>query len=318
MADYGQQQRDPQPATLHALDASNLADELWNSDLNGARDQPGLFMKFAPPTVVNGRVYVPTESNAVAVYGPLGTPATSGPAVITSVVNSASFLEGAVSPGELVTIFGANLGPTSAAEAQLNGDVVADRAESTQVLIGGVAAPLLYASPTQINTVVPFGVSGATTDFQVVYQGQTTASVTMPVQAASPAVFSADTSGGGQGAILNQDGSVNTQTNAAAPGSVVVLYITGAGLTTPASQDAVLTPSETNPSAYPVPALPVSVTIFGLPAKVLYAGAAPGIIAGVLQLNVVVPAGAYPATYDQIVVSIGDYVSPSAVTLTVK
>jgi uncharacterized protein (TIGR03437 family) len=60
------------------------------------------------------------------------------------------------------------------------------------------------------------------------------------------------------------------------------------------------------------------VTIYGLPAQVIYAGAAPGIVAGVLQINVVVPQGAGPYTFDQVIVTIGDYVSPSAVTLTVK
>ncbi len=71
-------------------------------------------------------------------------------------------------------------------------------------------------------------------------------------------------------------------------------------------------------SIRPAPVLPVSVTIDGLPAQVLYAGAAPGLVAGVLQINVVVPADAYGATYDQVVVTVGDYVSPSAVTLTVQ
>jgi uncharacterized protein (TIGR03437 family) len=306
---------DPQPATLYALDANNLANELWNSDTNAARDQPGVFTKFAPPTVVNGRVYLPTLSNAVVVYGPLGGASTQGPAVISSIVNSASFLEGAVSPGELVTIFGANLGPASASQAQLSGGSVTKTAGSTQVLIGGTASPILYASSTQINTVVPFGVTGTTTQVQVLYNGQTAVSATVAVQPASPAVFSMDSNAGGQGAILNQDGSVNSHTNPALPGSEVVLYATGAGLTMPAGVDGLVT-SVSPP--YPTPVLPVSVTIDGLPAQVLYAGAAPGLVAGVLQINVVVPADAYGATYDQIVVTVGDYVSPSAVTMTVQ
>jgi len=309
----GNAEVDGEPATLHALDATNLAKELWNSDTDSSRDQVGAFTKFAPPTVVNGRVYVPTLSNAVVVYGLLNS--TSGPstAVISSVVNSASYMEGGVAPGELVTIFGANLGPPSQAGVQLNGAQVADTVEATQVLIGGVASPILYASSSQINTVVPFGVTGSTTEIQVVYQGQTTASATVPVQAASPAVFSLDSTGGGQGAILNQDGSVNSQSDPAAPGSVVVIYATGAGVTTPASEDGMLT---TQP--YPTPNLPVSVTIDDKPAQVLYAGAAPGLIAGVLQINAVVPADATAATYDQVVVTVGDYVSPSAVTVTVQ
>jgi uncharacterized protein (TIGR03437 family) len=301
------------PGTLHALDAANLANELWNSDLNGTRDQPGSFAKFATPTVANGRVYLPTFSNSVAVYGTLAATPAAATAAISSVVNSASFLEGAVSPGELVTIFGANLGPASDAQAELAGNFVSDTVENTQVSIGGIVAPLLFVSSSQINAVVPFGVTGTTAQVQILYQGQPTASTTVPLTAASPAVFSINSDGGGQGAILNQDGSVNSQSNPAAPGSVVVLYATGAGLTTPASTDGSLTTAP-----YPKPVLPVSVTLNGTAAQVLYAGAAPGLVAGVLQINMVVPADAIAATFNQIVVTVGDYASPSAVTLTAK
>ncbi|MBV9771094.1 MAG: PQQ-binding-like beta-propeller repeat protein [Bryobacterales bacterium] len=301
------------PATLHALDATNLANELWNSNQNGSRDQPGAFAKFVGPTVANGRVYVPTLSNSVAVYGPLPSPTSQGTPVISSVVNSASYLEGPLSPGELVTIFGASLGPSSAAQTEVVGDTVATTIGSTQVLIGGVAAPLLFASSAQINAVVPFGLAGSTTQVQVVYQGQVVTSTTVAVQPAAPAIFSLDGDGGGPGAILNQDGSINSQSNPASPGSVVVLYATGGGLTTPASIDGRLTSSP-----YPSPSLPISVSIEGLPAQVVYAGAAPGMVAGMLQINVVVPAGVLQEPYDQVIVTIGDYVSPSAVTVAVQ
>jgi uncharacterized protein (TIGR03437 family) len=302
------------PGILHALDATNLATELWNSDTNIARDAPGAFAKFVGPTVANGRVYVPTFSNAVTVYGQLtGTTGGAATPVISSVVNSASFLDGAVAPGELVTIFGANLGPTSEEQGQVNGSYVADTIQETQVSIGGVTAPLLFASSTQINTVVPFGVTGTSAQVQILYKGQPTVSTTVPVAPASPAVFSINGDGGGEGAILNQDGTVNSSSNPAAPGSVVALYATGGGVMSPASTDGVIVTAP-----YPAPMLPVSVTIYGLPAQVIYAGAAPGIVAGVLQIDVVVPQGAGPYTFDQVIVTIGDYVSPSAVTLTVK
>ncbi|MGP0075296.1 MAG: IPT/TIG domain-containing protein [Bryobacteraceae bacterium] len=301
------------PATLYALDATNLANVLWTSDLNGTRDQPGTLTKFTPPMVVNGCVYVPTFSNAVVVYGSLGSPQAAASTAISAVVNSASFLPGAVSPGELVTIFGANLGPSAEIQGNVISDVVANTLENTQVLVGGVAAPILFASPTQINTVVPFNISGTTAQVQVMYQGQSTASTTVPVQAASPAVFSVTSNGGGQGAILNQDGSVNSPNNPASPGSVVALFATGAGVTTPASTDGFLTSAP-----YPTPNLPVSVTINGETAQVLYAGAAPGLVAGVLQINVVLPADTLAATYDQIVVTVGGFSSPSAVTVTVN
>lgn len=57
------------PGTLRAYLASNISQELYNSDMNGARDALGDFTKFAPPVVANGRVYVPTQSKAVVVYG---------------------------------------------------------------------------------------------------------------------------------------------------------------------------------------------------------------------------------------------------------
>ena len=263
--------------------------------------------------MVNGRVYVPTLSNGVAVYGTLSASQIAASATITSVVNSASYLEGPISPGELITIFGANLGPPVQAQATLNGNALATSVEGASVMIGGQSAPILYASSTQINAVVPFGIAGITAKLQVLYNGQSMATSSLQVQSASPAVFSLNGMGGGPGAILNQDGSVNSQGNAASRGSVVSLYATGAGLTNPASVDGLLTSAP-----YPLPVLPVSVTITGLPAEVLYAGAAPGLISGVMQINVVVPPSAEQVPYDEIVVTVGNYASPSAVTVAVQ
>ncbi len=57
------------PATLHAFDAGNLANEIWNSDMTGGADSVGMFAKFANPTVADGKVFVPTWSGSLAVYG---------------------------------------------------------------------------------------------------------------------------------------------------------------------------------------------------------------------------------------------------------
>jgi hypothetical protein len=59
------------PGTLHAYDASDLENELWNSDMNSARDQMPPVTKFLPPTVANGKVYVPSLAGVVTVYGTL-------------------------------------------------------------------------------------------------------------------------------------------------------------------------------------------------------------------------------------------------------
>ena len=57
------------PGTLRAFDATNLSNELWNSDMNPVRDAMGNLAKFEGPMVANGRVYVPTFSNQLDVYG---------------------------------------------------------------------------------------------------------------------------------------------------------------------------------------------------------------------------------------------------------
>jgi uncharacterized protein (TIGR03437 family) len=86
---------------------------------------------------------------------------------------------------------------------------------------------------------------------------------------------------------LNEDGSLNSEENPATAGSVVVLYGTGEGQTDPLGVDG-------KPAVAPLPrpVLPVRVTIGGQDAEILYAGGAPGFTAGLLQLNVRIPAGA--------------------------
>ena len=142
---------DPTAGTLHAFDASNLAVELWNSDMNQGRDRMGAITKFANPTVANGRVYVPTLSNAVAVYGLLGGGVVAQPS-ITAVTNGASYSQDAISPGEMVAIFGSYLGSGSPAGMQLDASgLVTTSLGGTRVLFDGVPSPMAYASDNQVN-----------------------------------------------------------------------------------------------------------------------------------------------------------------------
>jgi uncharacterized protein (TIGR03437 family) len=236
------------------------------------------------------------------------------PAVLSSVANAANYNADAVSPGEIVALFGSNLGPASIVTLQVSNGTVTNSLAGTQVLFDGVAAPMIYTLSGQVSAVVPYGVAGKTsTAVQVSYQGSVSNTVTMPVRAATPAIFSLDASGVGPGAILNQDLSVNSTGNPAARLSVIALYCTGGGVTQPPSTDGAVIAG----ASFLLAQTPV-VTIGGVNAVVQYAGAAPGSVAGLTQINVQVPAGVTPANALPVIVKIGDFASTASVTVAVK
>ena len=302
------------PGTLHALDASNLSNELWSSGMLPNRDALGRFAKFVAPTVANGRVYVPTFSNVLVIYGLLSAnPQDNGFPQLTAVVNGASFLGDSVAPGEIVAIFGANLGPSKPVDLQLDDQgKVSNALANTQVLFDGTPVPLLYTSSAQVGAVVPFGLSGGITRIQVVYQGNGSNVMTKPVTPAAPSLFSYDEDGGGVGA-WNQDGTLNGWRTPAAPGSIIVMYATGLGQMNPPEPDGAVSAA---PLAQPL--LPVTVLFDGQPGQVLYAGAAPGKIAGMIQINARVPDTITFNSNVQVVIKVGDSYSPNALTLNVQ
>jgi uncharacterized protein (TIGR03437 family) len=175
-----------------------------------------------------------------------------------------------------------------------------------------VAAPLLYVSASQVNAVAPYGVTGST-KVQVMYQGTASNILTLPVQPATPGILTLDRSGFGGGAILNQDLSVNTPANPAAAGSVVVIYCVGGGATNPASADGAVI-------GVPAPVLTqaATVTIGGMNAQVLYSGAVSYSIAGLTQINAIVPPGLTAHGQVPVVVGIGGVPSQSGVTVAIQ
>jgi uncharacterized protein (TIGR03437 family) len=175
---------------------------------------------------------------------------------------------------------------------------------------------LIFASLNQINAVVPYEVAGMQSVPVVVTTGGTASTAfTVSVAPTAPAIFTLSQNGSGQGAILNQNGSVNGSGDSAAPGSVVVIYATGEGVTNPASATGSVTAS--SGTSFPLPSAMVSVTIGGVQAQILYAGEAPGLIAGVLQVNAVVPAGT-AAGNQPVVLTVGGVSSSSAATVAVQ
>jgi uncharacterized protein (TIGR03437 family) len=209
-----------------------------------------------------------------------------GPAPL-AVANSASYARGAVAPGEIVVIGGRSLGPASTVTLQLTSTgLVATSLAGTRVLFDGTAAPLVYTSQTQLSAVVPYAVDGhSQTSVQVEYQGVLSAPLVLDVAKVAPGIFTMNKSGSGQGAILNQDGSVNGPDNPAPRGSVVSVYGTGEGQTAPAGMDG----SFVAPSDLRHPLLNVTASIGGQDADVTYAGSAANQIAGLFQANVLVP-----------------------------
>ena len=246
----------------------------------------------------------------------VSTPATGTAPVITAagVGNAASYAGGGVAPGEVVVIFGTGIGPSNLAGYRLTPFNFFDTLVSdTTVLFDGVPAPLIYASAGQTAAVVPYTLAGqTTTQLTVVYQGRPSQAVPLPVVGAAPGLFSANASGKGNGAILNQDGSPNSPANPAAKGSIVMLYGTGDGLVTPTAITGHITGS-----VLPKPVLPVKVSIGGIDTSVQYAGAAPSLLAGVFQINATVPTSV-PSGAVPVVVTVGTASSQAGLTVSVQ
>ncbi|MEZ5402140.1 MAG: SBBP repeat-containing protein [Bryobacteraceae bacterium] len=239
--------------------------------------------------------------------GPPPPPAEPDPA-ISRVGNAASYESGVLSPGEVVVIEGTRLGP-----AELAGAALATSSSGTQVLFDGVAAPLIYVSDKQTSAIVPYAVSRRTTTEVIVeYQGKRSAGVRVPVVATVPGLFSANASGRGQAAALNQDNSYNSAANPLGAGQIIVLFGTGEGLTDPDGVDGRIASDP-----LPKPRLPVGVVIGGLNAEVVYAGAAPGLVAGVIQVNARVPSG-LAAGDRAVVLRVGQAASQSGLTIAVR
>src|SRR5262249_7711103 len=155
------------------------------------------------------------------------------------------------------------IGPITPVGLQLtSAGMVSTSIGDTVVTFDGVPAPLIYVSPGQVNAIVPYEVAGKTMSTVVVtHNGTASSSISVNFTDTAPGIFSLSMTGTGQGAILNQDATVNGANNAAARGSVIVIYATGEGVLNPAAQTGSVTPSTGGISSFPVPVGNVKVTI---------------------------------------------------------
>jgi uncharacterized protein (TIGR03437 family) len=192
----------------------------------------------------------------------------------------------AVSPGEIVTLAGSLIGPEEPETASPASDRYPFVLGGARVFFDGIPAPLLYAGRGQINAIVPWAVrTGGAVQVDVERQGRIASLPGINVNPSDFALFTRDSSGTGQAAALNEDGTLNSDGNPARWGSIVVLYGTGAGPLIPPGVDGELAPLSTESR----PVMPVEVRLVGLPCHVLYAGAAPGLVSGANQINCRLP-----------------------------
>jgi len=254
-----------------------------------------------------------TGNNRIRMLASSQTVVTPPGTVAAGITNAASLLPGSLAPGEIVSIFSQGIGPATALSGAFDtSGTLAATLGATLVLFNNTPAPLFYAQSQQINAQVPYEMAGQTTaQVQVIYNGVTVTTAQVSLVAASPALFTIS-SGRGQVVAVNEDGSINSDQHPAQLGSVVVLYATGHGQTQPAG----VTGQAAQPP-YGTALLPVSLTVGGTTADVLWAGDAPGFV-GLMQINARIPAG-FIATGDlPVILTIGTYQSPTGTTIAVE
>lgn len=244
-----------------------------------------------------------------------GASPSAAPVISTAgVVNAASLISGPIAPGELISIFGSNLGASAVQSFTLTNNSIPAVLDDIEVLINGVAVPVTAVSPGQINALIPYTFAGyPSLTLSVNAHGAPSSPLILPVAASAFGLFTADGSGSGQGAILNQDGSYNSASNPAPSGSIVSLFGTGEGglsALTPSGGLVISTP-------FPSIAAPVNVAIGGRQANVVYAGAAPYLPAGIDHINVVIPSGT-PSGPAFVSVGIGNTATAKNVTVAVR
>jgi uncharacterized protein (TIGR03437 family) len=213
-------------------------------------------------------------------------------------VNAAGRGGPAIAPGEIVDIFGNGIGPTKTISASASSGHIDTSLGGVQVLFNGVPAPLVSAGPNEIRAIVPFetgpsNVSGSeSATIQVLNPATAVQPLTAPTVALAPAIFTIDGTPAGQALMINEDGTLNSEKNPARQDSTVTIYATGLNNTQP--------PLSTGAVATGAAPLALQVQIFvsgliqidGIPSsgpEITYAGAAPGFVAGLTQINFRVP-----------------------------
>lgn len=252
--------------------------------------------------------------------------------MIQTVLNAASFAAPGtplrLAPGEIISVFGSGLGPSTALMAAPTNNAFPTTLGTPAALVEfelvpntWTPSPLIFVQANQINAQTPFAMTPATgLRMRVTYNNLASTPVTFDAVAADPGLFTIDSSGKGQAAALNyvtatQAYSLNSSSNPVTKGDVLVLYLTGGGGITPAPN-----PEGQLSGTNPLPALAgtASVTIGGEAASVISATAVPGALGGLIQLNVSVPTSLKAGKDLPVVVVISGRATPATATVAVK
>ncbi len=241
------------------------------------------------------------------------------PPTVGAIQNAASSAPTSVSPGLNVVIYGTNMGPATLTTYQLGASgLFATTVAGTQVTFDNIPAPLIYTKSTQVSVMVPYELEGrATTQMVVTYNGLASTALQLRVVESAPGIYTLNQTGTGQGAVLNQNGTVNGPSSPESAGNVIQIFATGEGQTSPPGVDGGITPSRL---PFPAPNLPVTVNIGGIEVPstaITYAGEAPGLISGVLQVNAQIPA-TVPSGPATLIIRVGGTASQSGVTIVVR
>ncbi len=301
------------PTVNFSVDQTQPGSGIWTAPWTPISSSEGKTIQF---------IVTATETNATKPNQPkfsanVVTTTASAPVVAALVQNAASFVPGAISPGGLVTIYGTNLANTATSQAAPFPTSLGNMQVLLNDTASGTPLPLVYVSNSQVTAQISSDLPMLNTSYQMMVKvGSSPAaySVGFPVNAtaATPAVFTTNLSGQGQGAVLNVAYQLVDSSHPASPGDAVQIFCTGLGIVSPAV-----------PTGYPASLTvlsntvnPVTVTIGGMPAQVLFHGLAPG-YAGLYQVNAVVPPGV-PSGNQQVVLSVANQTSPAGVTIAIK
>ena len=292
---------------------SSATGQIWVADTgaNQVLQYPAFSQLVANPTPIAG---VNCAEPLAVTFDALGNPV-----IAESVFNRVSFFyptmraQSAASyffryaPGMLASLFNQGTAMFGSQMAQSSTLPLPTSLGGVQVLVGGVAAPLLYVSPTQINFQIPMATALGNVEFDVVQAGtgQILTSGLFDVQATSPALFTTNDSGIGQVAALNPDGTVNSATNPIKAGQNIQLYGTGQGVVAGAPPDGSPT-TEPTPTAE-TPSVYINGPDFLTPSQIQYSGLAVGYV-GVWEIQAQVPSNAAPGAV-QVLVGLGGFYS---------